>query len=140
MSPSEPPIRISEPRASKYAFDTHCCAGRPPPRSRSIAGSATLTIDPSTAATPEPRIAATNVRRCLRLMGVLVGPRSPRRRLRRSLSSRRVGCVQHAGEPVVDRARDLLPALADHEQVRPALELEVLGAGGRALVLLVLRA
>src|SRR5438874_1067578 len=32
MSPSEPPIRISEPRASRYAFETHCCAGSPPPR------------------------------------------------------------------------------------------------------------
>ena len=34
-------------------------AGSPPPRSRSIAGSATLTIVPSIVATPEPRIAAT---------------------------------------------------------------------------------
>src|SRR5712691_4091281 len=69
MSPSELPIRISEPRASRYAFDTHCCAGSPPPRSRSIDGSATLTIDPSIAATPEPRIAATSVSRWLRLIG-----------------------------------------------------------------------
>src|SRR2546423_15665772 len=63
MSPSEPPIRISDPSASRYALDTHCCAGRPPPRSRSIAGSATFTIVPSIVATAEPRIAATRVSR-----------------------------------------------------------------------------
>src|SRR5712692_2984001 len=74
MSPSEPPIRISEPRASRYAFDTHCCAGSPPPRSRSIDGSATLTIDPPIAATPEPRIAATSVSRWLRLMPARARP------------------------------------------------------------------
>src|SRR5882724_3170762 len=68
MSPSDPPTRISEPSVSKYAFDTHCWLTRPPPRSRAIAGSATLTIEPSTVATAEPRIAATSVRRCLRVM------------------------------------------------------------------------
>src|SRR5437762_12839204 len=61
MSPREPPIRISDASVSRYAFDTHCCAGSPPPRSRSIAGSATLTIVPSIVATPEPRIAARSV-------------------------------------------------------------------------------
>src|SRR5207248_11114036 len=69
MSPSEPPIRISEPRASRYAFDTHCWAGSPPPRSRSIAGSATFTIVPSMVATLEPRIAANSVSRWRRLIG-----------------------------------------------------------------------
>ena len=68
MSPSEPPIRISDASVSRYAFDTHCCAERPPPRSRSIAGRATLTIDPSIVATAEPRIAASSVSRCLRLI------------------------------------------------------------------------
>src|SRR5438067_6342930 len=68
MSPREPPIRISDASVSRYAFDTHCCAGSPPPRSRSIAGSATLTIDPSISATPEPRIAATSVIRCERVI------------------------------------------------------------------------
>src|SRR5438552_14495003 len=67
MSPSEPPIRISEPRASRYEFDTHCCAASPPPRSRSIAGRATLTIVPSIIATPDPRIAATRVSRWRRV-------------------------------------------------------------------------
>src|SRR3954447_19758880 len=46
--------------------------------------------------------------------------------------------IEHAVEPAVDRLGDLLPALADHEQVRSALELEVVGLRGRALVLLVL--
>ena len=68
MSPSEPPIRISDPSASRYAFDTHCCAESPPPRSCSIAGSATLTIVPSSIATEEPRIAATRVRRWVRVI------------------------------------------------------------------------
>src|SRR5689334_12962260 len=63
MSEREPAIRISEPRTSRYAFETHCCAGSPPPRSRWIAGRATLTIVPSIVATPEPRIAATRVSR-----------------------------------------------------------------------------
>src|SRR4029453_11310953 len=63
MSPSEPPTRISEPSTSRYALETHCCAGRPPPRSRWIAGSATLTIVPSIVATAEPRMAATSVSR-----------------------------------------------------------------------------
>ena len=65
MSPSDPPIRISEPSVSRYAFATHCCACRPPPRSCSIAGSATLTTVPSMVAIPEPRIAATSVIRCV---------------------------------------------------------------------------
>jgi serine/threonine protein kinase len=47
----------------RYAFETHCCAARPPPRSRSIAGSATPTIEPSTDTTADPRIAATSTRR-----------------------------------------------------------------------------
>src|SRR5207237_4413339 len=68
MSPSEPPIRISDPSASRYAFETHCCADRPPPRSRSIAGNATLTIEPSIVATPEPRIAESRVSRWRRVM------------------------------------------------------------------------
>src|SRR5436190_24257027 len=68
MSPSDPPIRISDASVSRYAFDTHCCAGRPPPRSRSIAGSATLTIVPSIVATPEPRIAARSVSLWRRVM------------------------------------------------------------------------
>jgi hypothetical protein len=68
MSPSEPPIRISDPSESRYAFATHCCADSPPPRSRSIAGSATLTIVPSSIATPEPTMAAASVSRCRRLM------------------------------------------------------------------------
>ncbi len=63
MSPSEPPTRISEPSASRYAFETHCCALNPPPRSSSIAGSATLTIEPSIVASAEPTIAASNVSR-----------------------------------------------------------------------------
>src|SRR3954468_15334588 len=60
MSPSEPPTRISDPSVSRYAFTTHCCPARPPPRSSSIAGSATLTIVASSSAIPDPRIVATS--------------------------------------------------------------------------------
>ena len=56
-------IRVS----TVYAFEIHCCACNPPPRSSWIAGSATLTIVPSIAAMLEPRIAATSVRRCVRV-------------------------------------------------------------------------
>src|ERR671935_3313815 len=61
MSPREPPIRSREPSASRYALEIHCCAESPPPRSRSIAGRATLTIEPSIVTTAEPRIAARSV-------------------------------------------------------------------------------
>ena len=63
MSPSEPPIRINEASASRYAFETHCCAVSPPPRSRSIAGNATLTIELSIETTADPRIAASKISR-----------------------------------------------------------------------------
>src|SRR3954466_10699229 len=62
-SPSRPPTRISEPSTSRYALTTHCWPARPPPRSRSIAGSATLTTVASRNATNEPRIAASRLRR-----------------------------------------------------------------------------
>ena len=65
MSPSEPPTRISEPSASRYALDTHCWPARPPPRSARIAGSATLTAVASSPATNEPMIAAMSAS-CLR--------------------------------------------------------------------------
>ena len=60
---------------------THCCAWRPPPRSRSIAGSATLTTVPSMVAIPEPRIAATSVVCCLRVIAVGATERGRPRRL-----------------------------------------------------------
>jgi asparagine synthetase B (glutamine-hydrolysing) len=50
----------------------------------------------------------------------------------------RLGCVQNAVEPPVDRDRDLLPIGGGHMQVRPAFELQVVRFGGRALVALVL--
>src|SRR3954469_4915011 len=62
-SPSRPPTRISEPSTSRYALTTHCWPARPPPRSRSIAGSATLTTVASRNATNEPMIAASRLRR-----------------------------------------------------------------------------
>src|SRR6266571_2022583 len=101
MSPSDPPIRISEPSARRYAFETHCCAGNPPPRSRSIAGSATLTIEPSIAATPEPRIAATNVNRWRRLI-----------------------CSDEAPDERERDVGDLTPAVVDHKRVPPSLDLD----------------
>ena len=57
MSPSEPPTRMSEPSVSRYASTIHCWAARPPPRSRWIGGSATLTTEPSMNTIDEPRIA-----------------------------------------------------------------------------------
>src|SRR5205823_1152668 len=63
MSPSEPPTRMSDPSVSRYASTTHCCEASPPPRSCSIAFSATLTTDPSTNAIDEPRMLATSVQR-----------------------------------------------------------------------------
>src|SRR3954454_14877093 len=62
-SPSRPPTRISEPSTSRYALTTHCWPARPPPRSRSIAGSATFTTVASRNATNEPMIAASRLRR-----------------------------------------------------------------------------
>src|SRR5919199_6218636 len=113
MSPSGPPMRISEPSASRYAFVTHCCAGSPPPRSRSIAGSATFTIVPSIMATPDPRMAAASVMRWTRLI-----------RARRLRGLRERDRAQHAGAGAEggwrDRARDLARAeprdVAVHER------------------------
>ena len=65
-SPSEPPTRISAPSISAYALTTHCCTVNPPPRSRLMAGSATLTIVASSMATLEPRMHAANVKRLTR--------------------------------------------------------------------------
>jgi hypothetical protein len=62
-SPSEPPTSSSDPSVSRYASTTHCCSARPPPRSRWIAGSATLTTVESTKTTIEPRMQATRTRR-----------------------------------------------------------------------------
>src|SRR3954451_3707599 len=139
MSPSDQPIRISDASVSRYAFDTHCCAGRPPPRSRSIAGRATLTIVPSIVATPEPRIAATSVRRWRRVISAWAG----RSRLG-SRPDREGDVVDVAPDPVLarlGRARDRvrlvprvtarvpvrrgvaaadLPAARAHPQVHPA--------------------
>jgi hypothetical protein len=56
-SVSEPASRISALSVSRYAFDVHCWPASPPPRSRPIAGSATLTADESTAAMVEARMA-----------------------------------------------------------------------------------
>src|SRR5215203_2461318 len=46
-----------------YALEIHCCPARPPPTSRSIAGSATLTTVASSPATNDPRMAARRERR-----------------------------------------------------------------------------
>ena len=59
-SPSEPPTRISDPSARRYAFETHCWPASPPPRSARIAGRATFTAVASRPATNEPMIAATS--------------------------------------------------------------------------------
>jgi hypothetical protein len=69
MSPSEPPTRISEPSVRRYESTTHCCVANPPPRSCWIAGSATLTTEPSTNAIDEPRMLATSVQRAMRAAG-----------------------------------------------------------------------
>src|SRR5918996_3412562 len=66
MSPSDPPMRSSEPSVTRYAFEVHCCPASPPPRSSSIAGRATLTTVASTVTTVVPRMAATR-------MSVLLG-------------------------------------------------------------------
>src|SRR6187431_1983379 len=63
MSPNDPATRISEPSVSRYAFETHCCPARPPPRSSRIAGSATFTTVESTDTTAVPMIAAIRTRR-----------------------------------------------------------------------------
>jgi len=63
MSPSEPPTRMSDPSVSRYAPTIHCCAASPPPRSRWIGGSATLTTLESMKTIDEPRIVATSVSR-----------------------------------------------------------------------------
>src|SRR6476661_6532171 len=63
MSPSEPPTRISEPSVRRYESTTHCWVASPPPRSCWIAGSATLTTEPSMKAIDEPRMLATSVQR-----------------------------------------------------------------------------
>src|SRR5207247_1637933 len=47
--------------------------------------------------------------------------------------------LEHAREPSVDPAGDLLPARCGHVQVRPAVELEVVGLRRRLLVPLELR-
>src|SRR5438105_4940354 len=117
MSPSEPPIRISDASASRYAFETHCCAERPPPRSRSIAGKATLTIVPSIVATPEPRIAARSVSRCRCVT-------RPRYASDASASALHERVVENLVEPAIDRRGDLLPVGRDHVQVRTALEFK----------------
>jgi hypothetical protein len=65
-SPSEPPMRISDPSVSMYALETHCWPAKPPPRSLSMAGNATLTTVASRPATNVPRIAASKVRRLRR--------------------------------------------------------------------------
>src|SRR5207253_5827986 len=57
-SPSEPPTRMSAPSVSRYASTTHCWRASPPPRSRWIAGRATLTTLPSTKTMLEPRMHA----------------------------------------------------------------------------------
>jgi hypothetical protein len=48
----------------RYAFETHCWLTSPPPRSRAIAGRATLMTELSIVTTAEPRIAVNNVSRC----------------------------------------------------------------------------
>jgi hypothetical protein len=62
-SPSEPPTSRSDPSVRRYASTTHCCSASPPPRSRWIAGSATLTTVESTNTVIDPRMHATRTRR-----------------------------------------------------------------------------
>ena len=62
-SVSDPASRISALSVSRYALEIHCWAAKPPPRSRPIAGSATLTALESTAAIAEARIALTSASR-----------------------------------------------------------------------------
>src|SRR5512133_1666234 len=57
---------MSEPSVSRYALETHCWPARPPPRSLSMDGSATLTTVASSPATNDPRIAARSARRLRR--------------------------------------------------------------------------
>jgi mannose-6-phosphate isomerase-like protein (cupin superfamily) len=57
-SPSDPPTSRRVPSVSRYASTTHCWRASPPPRSRWIAGRATLTTLPSTKTMLEPRMHA----------------------------------------------------------------------------------
>ena len=66
-SPREPPTRRSEPSVSRYASTTHCWSASPPPRSSSIAGSATFTTVESTKTMTEPRMQATSTSRLRRV-------------------------------------------------------------------------
>src|SRR5581483_11984607 len=126
------------------AFATHCCAGSPPPRSRWIAGSATLTIVPSIVATPEPRIAARRVSLCLRLTPassdderdlVDVAPAPVLARLRRA--GDRVARLGRVTRGVAIRrgvAAADLPAGLAHPQVNPpGADLQALLAAGDRL-------
>lgn len=87
VSDREPAIRISEPKASKYASTTHCCVVIPPPSSRVMAGRATLTIAPSKKATKEARMATHSTRRCKFVIRI----RTSGRRL---CAGRACGCIR----------------------------------------------
>ena len=76
-SVSEPASRMSALSVSRYALDTHCWAAKPPPSSRRIAGSATLTAEESTPAIVEARIAETSA--SWRVRGLEARPSPPAR-------------------------------------------------------------
>src|SRR5205823_13490019 len=92
-----------ETRASMYASTTHCCPASPMPRSRSIAGRATLTTVASRKTTVEAKIVAISVRRSRRLMSLTL-TRRRRPRLRLGL----VAELMRGGEevPICERDRD----------------------------------
>ena len=57
-SPSEPPSRIREASDRRYPLTTHCSWTSEASRSVPMVRSATLTTDPSSSVSPEPRVAA----------------------------------------------------------------------------------
>src|SRR5580698_6648551 len=60
-SPSAPPSSIRAVKVSRYPLSTHCNPSTPRPKSRAIAGRATLTVVPSRKTAPEATIDATRI-------------------------------------------------------------------------------
>lgn len=63
-SESEPASRISALSVMRYASTTHCCVRMPPPSSRLMAGSATVTTVPSRKVTKDASTATATTSRC----------------------------------------------------------------------------
>ena len=74
-------------------------------------------------------------RRVRRSSGRRAGTRRPTLQrgpsVRRGLLRRRWACLEHAVDPGLDRGGDFFPALGGHHQVRPPLELDLVGSRRR---------